>query len=239
MRLKYKKFIIIFTVAVMLIGMGTFSMIAPSMDFSFGSEKKDENLAEGATSGAIKSMSDSTIEDKITSLIDSYFSAKQQVDMTAMGDCVNDISHVDEKRLITEAQYVEAYKDIECTIKKAFNPGTYRVYVYYNVKVYDIDTLIPSLTALYVTSDNDGNFKVYLGTLDSDTQNKLEELDNSDEVTGMVEAVNLQLEDIMTANSQVREFYEMLESDEDAEAVEDNENIDQEGTTATAAPSVK
>ena len=34
MRLKYKKLIVIFSLAIMLIGLGTFSLIAPSVDFS-------------------------------------------------------------------------------------------------------------------------------------------------------------------------------------------------------------
>ena len=41
MRLRYKKLIIIFTLAIMLIGMGTFSMIAPNVNFSFGKGSKD------------------------------------------------------------------------------------------------------------------------------------------------------------------------------------------------------
>ena len=43
MRLKYKKLIIIFTVAIMFIGLGTFSVIAPSLDFSLGSSEDEDN----------------------------------------------------------------------------------------------------------------------------------------------------------------------------------------------------
>ncbi len=51
MRLKYKKLIVIFSLAIMLIGLGTFSLIAPSVDFSFGGG----SAANSATGSAIAS----------------------------------------------------------------------------------------------------------------------------------------------------------------------------------------
>ena len=45
------------------------------------------------------------------------------------------------------------------------------------------------------------------------------------------------LEEIVSSNEDVRDFYEMLESsDEDNESVEENADIDKEGTKATARP---
>lgn len=236
MRLRYKKFIVIFTLAIMLIGMGTFSLIAPSTNFSFG--KSDKNSM--TTTRTLSVMSDKEIESDITMLVKNYFDAKQRVDMTELAECVSDVSHVEEKRLVTEAEYIEAYKNIECTIlQDGLREGTYRVYVYYEAKIYDIDTLVPSLTALYVTSDADGKFTIYLSTIKTEDQKAIEALDNSPEIQKMIDSVQKKLEDIVSKNADVRDFYQMLESSdsevEDTE--EDNENIDQEGSSATVAPS--
>jgi len=41
-----------------------------------------------------------------------------EVDMEALAECVSDVSHVDEKRLVTEAEYIEDYKSdnvVSCT----------------------------------------------------------------------------------------------------------------------------
>lgn len=236
MRLRYKKFIVIFTLAIMLIGMGTFSLIAPSTNFSFG--KSDKNSM--TTTRTLSVMSDKEIESDITMLVKNYFDAKQRVDMTELAECVSDVSHVEEKRLVTEAEYIEAYKNIECTIlQDGLREGTYRVYVYYEAKIYDIDTLVPSLTALYVTSDADGKFTIYLSTIKTEDQKAIEALDNSPEIQKMIDSVQKKLEDIVSKNADVRDFYQMLESsDSEAENTEeDNENIDQEGSSATAAPS--
>ena len=160
MRFKYKKLIIIFTLAIMFIGMGTFSMIAPNVEVSLGKGKK---TADTATGSALAAKSDSEIEEDINMLMKNYFDAKQQVDMKELSECVSDVSHIEEKRLVAEANYIEEYKNMECTIRNdGLKEGAYRVYVYYEAKVYDIDTLVPSLTALYITADRNGKFNINL-----------------------------------------------------------------------------
>lgn len=234
MRLRYKKLIIIFTLAIMLIGMGTFSLIAPSTNFSFGKSNGNSTT----TTGVLSTMSNKEIESNITMLVKNYFDAKQRVDMTELAECVSDISHVEEKRLVTDAEYIEEYKNIECTIlQDGLREGTYRVYVYSDAKIYDIDTLVPSLTALYVTSDANGKFTIYLSTIKSDDQKAIEALDNSAEVQKMINSVQKKLEDIVSKNADVRDFYQMLESADTEDTEEENENIDQEGASSTTAPS--
>ena len=239
MRLRYKKLIIIFTLAIMLIGMGTFSMIAPNVNFSFGKSGKDSINSKG---GKLTSISDKEVESDITMLIKNYFDAKQRVDMTELAECVSDISHVDEKRLVTEAEYIQEYKNIECTItNEGLREGTYRVYVYYEAEIYGIiDTLVPSLTALYVTSDKNDKFTIYLSEIKKDDQKAIEALDSSTDVQKMIDSVQKKLEDIVSKNADVRDFYQMLESSNSENDEEHNENIDKEGgQAATQAPASK
>lgn len=250
MRFKYKKLIVMFTIAIMFIGLGTFSLIAPSIDFSSGKENGSNSGSSGVNGSVdnnssindtvkntVANMSDSEIKAAISTLVETYLDAKQRVDITKLAECVSDPDRIDNKRLVAEAEYIEEYKNVECTIKKGPDNGTYRVYAYYDVKVYDIDTLVPSLTALYIKSDNDNNFKIYLGTIDGDAQEAISKLDNSEEIKQIVDSVQKKLEEIVSSNEEVRDFYEMLESsNESNEAVEENENIDKEGTKATAKP---
>jgi len=230
MRLKYKKLILIFTVAIMLIGLSMFSLIAPSIDFSSkGNDKVDSH--KDNTNSVVANMTEGEIKANIALLVTNYLDAKQRVDMDGIAECVSDVERVDNKRLVAEAEYIEAYKNIDCTIKEGPEDGTYRVYVYYEAKVYDIDTLCPSLTALYVVVDKEGNFKIYLGTVDSETQKAIDKLDGSEEVKNLVDSVQKKLEGIVSSNEAVRDFYEMLEStNETNEQVEENENIDKEGS---------
>ena len=85
-----------------------------------------------------------------------------------------------------------------------------------DIKIYDIETRVPSLTALYIKLDKEsGQFKIYLGTLSSEEQKTIEELDESPKVKELVDSVQKSLEDVVSSDQQVREFYDMLESVED------------------------
>ena len=77
---------------------------------------------------------------------------------------------------------------------------------------FDIDTLIPSLNALYIKQDEQGNFKIYLDTLKSGEQKYIDKLDSSKQVQELVHSVQKQLETVISQDSEVRGFYEMLEN---------------------------
>ena len=102
MPLRYKKFILIFTLAVMFIGLGTFSLMAPDLNFSLSATKSDEqNIAD-----AIKGKSDKDIKEEITDLVKEYFDARQKVDMDALADCVTDVDNIDERKLVAAEEAV-------------------------------------------------------------------------------------------------------------------------------------
>ncbi|MDE6852880.1 MAG: hypothetical protein K2J67_10440 [Lachnospiraceae bacterium] len=230
MPLRYKKLIWIFTLAIMLIGLGTFSLLATEISFAFTSGGNKDSAADLALEGKSKK----EINKEINELIQSYFETKLAVDMSKLGDYVSDVSHIDEKKLVAEAEYIEAYDNISCTIIDGSEKASYRVYVYHEDKYYDINAKIPSLTGLYVKAAEGGKFVVYTGTLSSEEQDKLEELDQSADVTKLKDEVNQKLDALIASDQQVKEFYEMLENS-GAEEEEGTENIEQEAGNAAGA----
>lgn len=115
MPLRYKKFILIFTLAVMFIGLGTFSLMAPDLNFSLSATKSDEqNIAD-----AIKGKSDKDIKEEITDLVKEYFDARQKVDMDALADCVTDVDNIDERKLVAAAEYIENMRIFPARSRKA------------------------------------------------------------------------------------------------------------------------
>lgn len=231
MPLRYKKLIWIFTLAIMLLGLGTFSLLATEISFAFSSGGNKDSAADQALEGKSKK----EIEQEITELIEGYFVTKLAVDMDKLGDYVSDVSHIDEKKLVAEAEYIEAYGNIQCTIIEGSEKASYRVYVYHEDKYYDINAKIPSLTGLYVKAAEGGRFVVYTGTLSSKEQDKLETLDQSADVSKLRDEVDQKLDALIDSDQQVKEFYEMLENS-DAEEEEGTDNIEQEaGNTADAA----
>ncbi len=213
MRLKYKKLVVLFSLGIMLIGLGTFSMLAPN--FSTGRLRTETADSDTATFGAIKAVSGKTtkdIQEEIEALVAGYMDGKQRVDMETLKSYVSDVSNIEETKLMADAEYIEKYENIQCKILDGATKGAYRVYAYCDVKLYDIDTRVPSLTALYVKLDENDRFQIYLGTLDSKEQRFIEELDASPEVKELIDTVQRKLETVKSSDSKVREFYDMLES---------------------------
>ena len=215
MPLKYQKLVFFFSLGIMFIGLCTFSIISPDLRLSFGASPREKNISDTTSFGAIlpaDGKSQAEVQTELEELMKRYLTAKQQVDMDTIGQCVSDVSHVEEKKLLAESEYVESYDNIQCLVLDGPKEGTYRVYANYDVKIYDIDTLLPSLTALYVTTNKDNMFQIYLGTLESDEQRYVDKLDNSTQVKGLVSTVQNRLSDVINSDSKAKDFYEMLES---------------------------
>ena len=232
MPLRYKKFILIFTLAVMFIGLGTFSLLAPELNFSLPTSQESMGKKD-----VLQGKSNKDIKQEITDLVQIYFDAKLKVDMTILAECVTDIENIDERKLVAEAEYIEKYQNISCTIKEGAEKGSYRVYVYHEDKYYDIDTAIPSLTALYVKVQDDGKFMLHYGTLTGKEQKRIKELDDSKEIKKLTDSVNKKLEELKSNNEQVREFCEMLDSSS-MDETESTDNIQNEAGSANGATQV-
>lgn len=230
MPLRYKKFILIFTLAVMLIGLGTFSLLAPDISFALPTTNNASSPAD-----ALKGKSEKDIKEEITELVEIYFDAKLKVDMELLEECVTDVENIDQRKLVAEAGYIEEYQNLSCTIKEGAEKGSYRVYVYHEDKYYDIDTAIPSLTALYAKIQQNGEFFLHYGTLTGKEQKRIEELDESKEIKKLKDSVNKKLEDLKSSNEQVREFCEMLENNSLDEEEEGTENLQNEAGSANGA----
>jgi hypothetical protein len=220
MPVKYKELILFFSFGILLIVLGTVSLASSGFSDYFSDADASHTATPSAVTSiqAVEGKSVGEVESELTSLVETYFQAKQQVDMDVIAKCVSNIQHIDEKKLLAEANYVEDYKNIQCTVKNGATEGSYRIYVYYDVKIYDIDTLVPSLNALYVKQNEDGDFEIYLGALKSSEQKYIDKLDKSDEVNRLVLSVQSRLETVVSEDEDVREFYEMLEN-----AGEDND----------------
>ncbi len=213
-----------------------FSMLAPNninLAHVFGIGELKIDYSKIATFGAVSTTfgkDDKEVQKEINKLVAKYYDAKQKVDMTELEECVSDINNVQQQKLLTEAEYVEGYSDFECLVLNAVQ-GTYRVYARYNVKIYNIDTLIPSLSALYVTEDEEGNFKVFMGALNSEEQEVMNTLDQLQIVKDMSSQVSSELYDVIKNDEKVGQFYQMLKEKTEADSEEESiENIDNEAT---------
>ncbi len=221
MRLKYKKFTLIITLGIMLIGFVTFSMCVPIFHKN---DKKDEGAADGKAS--VTEVTDKSILGDIQTLVEEYFAAKLQVDMEKLKTLVTNIDYVDQAKLVNDATWFVSEENFQCTVLQGLEEGSYRVYVRYDAKISTTDTAMPALNVLYVTKGEDG-YRIFNEEMGEELQAYITKLDESELVKDLSKKVSDELKKVIESDEKVREFYEMLESAEE----EDGDGGDTQDTS--------
>jgi len=149
---------------------------------------------------------------EINQLITDYYSAMMAFDMDWMESLVSDISRVDQKLMRAKLEYIESISNIMCYTTEGPTEGTYRVYVYYDLKLRGIDTLAPALSAMYLSQSSDGNYVIYLSEVDDDAQEFIDEADASIDVQLLSSLVSERFNNVINSDEAMKEFYTMMEA---------------------------
>lgn len=100
--------------------------------------------------------------EKMDALFVEYYNAKAGRDIGKIRSLSSDPSQSESlEELEKKVKYIEEYKKIKSYSKKSYEPDTYIVYVYHEIKFARINTLAPSLSKFYVVTDEEGNLRIY------------------------------------------------------------------------------
>ena len=148
---------------------------------------------------------------KVNKLIKSYLNGKLKNDMEAFKPLVNDASQLNLDDIKRQTKYIEDYDNITCYTQKGPEEGSYVVYAYHEVKFKSIDTLAPAMNEFYVKTNENGEPYIYLGVVDTKTDEYLDEVRNSEEVMDLIYDVNDKLQKAVNNDNSLSEFYLKLE----------------------------
>lgn len=106
-----------------------------SVDNSVSEENEEQGLTKNT-------------DEDIDELVNKYYTAISSCDIESLQECVDDIGDITAESLEAMAQYIEAYENIECYVKPGLDDNSYIIYVYYENKILNIDTLAPGAATL-------------------------------------------------------------------------------------------
>ena len=207
--IKYRKMIVFFIIGVLLIGSGAIYTILSAMGTDVQEEVSDKTKT--SVKKTQQDVSETYVNEQIESLISGYLNAKLADDISAINTYVNDSEFIDEKKILKQNQYVESYSNIKWILKECKKKDTYRVYAYYDMKLFDIEQQLPSLASYYVIRQ-DGDYKIFLGKIGSSLQKQIQNMDKSEEIVLLRDSVQKRMKDIIAKDEQVRLFLEGLKS---------------------------
>ena len=220
MKLKYKKLVIIITVVTLGLGFFILTLIPTGGTNTQNAASADLELNKN---------------EDINKLVSDYFAAKKTVNVDAMSNLVSDSNQINKEKLVAMAEYVEDYKDINCYLIHSADLNAYRVYVKYNMKLKNINTLAPCLSAFYITSTSDGKYVIYLSALDEVQEEFITSADKNDSIVKLKEQVAGELKKAVAGDDAFKQLYEKMNNEINTAAA--NKGATPTPGQATSAPS--
>lgn len=248
MRFRYKKIAVTVSLIVMGIGMITWTTRLATMDESTKVEKnreEDQNAPGkqedsetkmpdlgGATSSAVGQNSEGAVETlttekgleknaypEINDLITAYLNAKLTGDEKTLAGLVDDASYLDMTDVKRRTERIEEYQTIDCYTLAGPEEGSFMVYVYSEVKVKGIDTLVSGLDGFYIRTDDAGKMTITMGEVSDEVEAQLDADKQREDVVKLIQDVNRKFAEEVQNDGQLAEYYEELQK---ADAPEQN-----------------
>lgn len=198
MKLKYKKLVIVITVVTLFLSFFILTLIPTGGTGGNSAEDAELTLNE---------------DENINKLIVDYFEAKKTVNMDALSTLVSDPNQIDREKFTAMAAYVEDYQNINCYVIKSEDTDARRVYVKYDMKLKNIDTPAPCLSAFYVTGTSDGGYIIYLSALDQTQEEFITSADKNMDIAELKEEVAESLQNAIDQDAAFKQFYQKMDKE--------------------------
>ena len=164
-------------------------------------------------------------EAQINTLVTQYRTAFAQADIEALKTIYNTSDVMNSDVIAATAKIITGYENTECYIKDGMDDTSKVVFIYDDLKIDGIDTLIPNVAYVYLRQKDDGSYYIYPGEYDtatsdyvysSDIQKYISELIKDNDINTLYASVNEKMTKAMNDDPAVKTFVEKLTSGEDS-----------------------
>lgn len=161
---------------------------------------------------------------KVLTTMTSYYAARTNGDTATLQKLDPSSSEQAQSSMINS--YVESYSNIRTYSKKGVTDGSYVVYVCYDGKVKDIDTLVPSLTEFYLMSNEDGSLYIANTEGDAEAEQFIKDAQATAEVQALIASVSEECKNAEDSDPALKEFMSQYGNSSDG----DTQSEDTTGT---------
>lgn len=214
---------VILVIASLVLAVALFTTLIVDACCSSSSDKKFD-----VTTAKLKEVTN----EKVITLMNDYIVAVQNGDMDSLSKVVDNIDNISVDKLARESEYIEKYENIKLNYIKGINEGDFVIFMSYDNKIMNIDTLAPGAMMVYVIKDND-KYLVHTGVQnDKEVLKYLEELAKNENVVEFNENVNKAFEEACKSDKNLAEFKAAITSTEEkSEKDEETTEAVEETTT--------
>lgn len=127
----------------------------------------------------------------------------------------NEVVHIQKR-----SNYIESYQNIACYTKKGLAENSFIVYVYYEVKFYDIDTLAPGLNTLYVCTNENGELYVSDPGETGEAADYIQIVSTQDDVADLFNRVQVKYAEVVDTDEVLKAFLDEISTKLKADVAE-------------------
>jgi len=139
-----------------------------------------------------------------------------------------------EERILAN-DWIEGFENISTYSKAGPVDGSYVVYAYYEGRIKGISTAVPSLSRLYVVTNDSGNLVVTDWNSSTEVADYIAQVSSDDDVQALVADVNRQCEAAQEADPELAAFMEALANGTATEQDTESDDSDEETTSGGTA----
>lgn len=149
---------------------------------------------------------------KVLTTMQAYYNARVNGDTETLRKL--DPSMTDLELAKLKNSYVEGYNNITTYSRPGLTEGSYVAYVCYDGKVRDIDTMVPSLIAFYLMSDESGSLYIVDTEGDAQVEAFLNQSQQTEDVQQLISSVQQNLQSARGSDPALNEFMEEQEKNQ-------------------------
>lgn len=209
-------------------------------------EASSENVGETNTEGSTETNSESESEEPSSTLVkdepavletvQAYYTAVGNKDIDTLSTLAQSLSEEDKQKILDNS-VIESYNNISSYSTKGLEDGTYVVYVYYDGKISGIDTLVPSLSSLYLATNEDGSLYIVTETTE-EMDNYVNQVSSQEEAKQLIKDVNEKCAQAEESDSALKEFMEQTATPETETVIPDSNETGIQANKVVAATTV-
>ena len=183
----------------------------------------DESASPGIADGNAGADEDASLvrqynDEYMTKLFQDYFNARLEGDTDTLYRLTGVTNQTEEqtaslqKKLKTQAGYIETYQDIQQYAVDGLEKNTKLVFVTYNVKFRRTDTLAPGIMYCYVKVNDQNSFEIVENMSPEQTKFVNNYITNHSEVQELINATNSRLLEAISSDQRLAVIYDAIQS---------------------------
>ncbi|MFA9377219.1 MAG: SH3 domain-containing protein [Lachnotalea sp.] len=196
----------------------------------------DETTPDTATEDTTVATNDLQVDayPAVNELVNKYFTAMSTSDIDTLLQIVNPLSDEEQTQIQQKKEYIEGYDNITCYTKIGPEENSYVVFVYYEIKFININTLVPGEIPLYICSNEDGSLYIYNDELTPEVDSYIADIAAGQDIVELIGSVDTKFTEAQAADPDLKAFIDKLSGTAD-QAAADQAAADQAAADQAAA----